>query len=109
MEHEKKTRSSARKPRKRSAWSVVKGFFFTIFTLCLIGALTAGMIAKFFMEYVETRITPVVQVNADDYTMALSSFIYYEDKDTGEWKEFQTIYGEENRVWVDFEQIPDAM
>lgn len=109
MEHEKKTRSSARKPRKRSAWSVVKGFFFIIFTLCLIGALTAGMIAKFFMEYVETRITPVVQVNADDYTMALSSFIYYEDKDTGEWKEFQTIYGEENRVWVDFEQIPDAM
>lgn len=109
MEHEKKTRSSARKPRKRSGWSIVKGIFFTLFTLCLIGVLTAGMIAKFFMEYVETTLTPVLQVNADDYTMALSSFIYYEDKETGEWKEFQTIYGEENRVWVDFDQIPEAM
>ena len=58
LEHEKKTHSSARrpqkqrKPRKRYFWKAVKGFFFTIFTLCLIGALTAGMIAKFFMEYV---------------------------------------------------------
>ena len=109
MEHEKKTRSAARKPKRRIGWRILKGMLFAIFTLCLIGALTAGMIAKFFMEYVETKLTPVLQVNADDYTMALSSFIYYEDKETGEWKEFQTIYGEENRVWVDFEQMPEEL
>ena len=109
MEHEKKTRSSARKARKRAGDGVLKNVLFTLFTLCLIGVLAAGMIAGFFMKYVETTLAPVLQVNADDYTMALSSFIYYEDKETGEWKEFQTIYGEENRVWVDFEQMPEAL
>ena len=48
-------------------------------------------------------------MNADDYTMNLSSIIYYQDKESGEWVEYQTVYGDENRIWVDFDQMPAAL
>ena len=61
------------------------------------------------MMYVRTTLAPTLEVNADDYTMNLSSIIYYQDRDTGDWVEYQTVYGTENRIWVDYEQIPDAL
>ena len=66
------------------------------------------MLAGLFMMYVRTTLAPTLEVNADDYTMNLSSIIYYQDRDTGDWVEYQTVYGTENRIWVDYEQIPDA-
>lgn len=41
--------------------------------------------------------------------MNYSSFIYYQDKASGEWVEYQTIHGTENRIWVDIEDMPDAL
>ena len=70
------------------------------------------MIGFIFMKYVDTVVAPTVQVNADDYTMAESSIIYYHDDEVAEndgWVEYQTIHGTENRIWVDFEQMPDAL
>jgi penicillin-binding protein 1A len=78
-------------------------------TLVLIGVCTSAMMAWIFMKYAETTLTPVLQVNADDYTMNYSSFIYYQDKESGEWVEYQTIHGTENRIWVDIEDMPDAL
>jgi penicillin-binding protein 1A len=67
------------------------------------------MIFGIFMIYVKTTLTPTLKVSADEYTMNLSSVVYYQDKDTGEWKELQTLKSNENRVWVDYDQIPDAL
>ena len=53
------------------------------------------------MKYVNTSLLPTLDVNADDYTMAQSSVVYYQDKDSGQWVEYQTVHGQENRVWVD--------
>lgn len=60
------------------------------------------------MKYVNTTLAPTLYVNADDYNMSYSSFVYYQDKETQEWKEYQTLYGEVNRIWVDIEDVPDA-
>lgn len=78
-------------------------------TLLLIIAVTSAMIFGIFMTYVRTTLTPTLKVDADDYTMALSSIIYYQDKETGEYKELQTLHGTENRIWVDYDQMPDAL
>ena len=112
---ERENRQPQKRPSKREnrrRGSVVGKIFFALFTLLLIGVLTGGMVAAIFMKYVETNITPVVQVNADDYTMALSSIIYYKDDDVTEndgWVEYQTVHGEQNRIYVSFDQMPDAL
>lgn len=90
----------------------IGGFFFGLFTLMLIGICTTAMIGFIFMKYVDTELAPTLQVDADDYTMAESSIIYYHDDEVTEndgWVEYQTIHGTENRVWVDFEEMPDAL
>jgi len=91
--------------RKNSHGNVL----FVIGTVLLIGLLTCVMIGGIFAIYVKTTLGPTLKVNADDYTMNLSSVIYYQDKSSGEWKELQTIHGQENRIWVDYKDIPDAL
>ena len=114
MEHGK--REPAREPaahkdsgRRRSGGHVVGKIFGVLATLVLIGVCTAAMFAVIFMKYVDTNVKPNVAVRAEDYTMQMSSIIYYQDKETGDWKEWQTIHGEQNRILVDFDQMPDAL
>ena len=103
-------RPQARRRRPRhTALGVVLGFFKWIFiilwTVLLVGVCTALIGLHFFKEYVDTAVVPNVEVRAEDYTMNLSSFIYYQDKETGAWKEFQSIHGEQNRILVDFDEM----
>ena len=104
-------REAHRKPRQRQSTrkSSHGNVLFVIGTVLLIGLLTCVMIGGIFMIYVKTTLGPTLKVNADDYTMNLSSVIYYQDKTSGDWKELQTIHGRENRIWVDYKDIPDAM
>lgn len=95
---EKKTR----RRRRTSPW-------FVLGTLLLIGVLTASMLFGIFMIYVKTALAPELDINADDYTMELSSILWYEDSQSGQWKELSTLHGEENRILVDFDEIPDAL
>ena len=98
-----------RRPRKptpvRVALGVVKWTFITLWTVLLIGVCTALVGLHFFKEYIDTVVTPNVAVRAEDYTMKLSSFIYYQDKETGSWKELQSVHGAENRILVGFDQM----
>ena len=78
---------------------VVKWIFITLWTVLLVGVCTALIGLHFFKEYIDTVVTPSVAVRAEDYTMNLSSFIYYQDKETGTWKEFQNVHGEQTAFW----------
>ena len=113
MEHERK-QPATRKPKKERRRGsilgrILGGIFLFLFTMVLIGICTAVMGLGIFKTYVETTLAPTLQVDASDYTMNLSSIIYYEDKENGTWKEFQTVHGLENRIWVDFQDMPDAL
>ena len=55
------------------------------------------------------QILPQTYVDARAFTMNLSSTIYYTDPDTGEEKELRTLHGEENRVLVDYDEIPEHL
>ena len=103
-----------RERAKRENRKRAKGYgpLFWLGTLALIGVCTAVMVGFIFMRYVNTTLAPTLYVDADDYTMEESSIIYYHDDEVAAndgWVEYQTIHGTENRIWVDFDQIPDAM
>lgn len=99
--HENRRRQSTRRNPLSTIWFVIR-------TVLIVGILTGCMIGGLFMYYVKTTLTPTLDVNADDYTMNLSSVIYYTDEN-GVNQELQTIYGDENRIWVDYGQIPEAL
>ena len=78
-----------RKPRRR-ADGAARGVFMTLLTLILIGCCATAMLFGIFMKYVNTSLLPTLDVKAEDYTMAQSSVVYYQDKDSGQWRE---LYG----------------
>ena len=109
-ESEKTTQHRTQNQRRRGGTG--RKVLSVLGTLILIGLCTTLMIAGIFMVYVKTTLTPVLQVDAADYTMNLSSIIYYHDDtvvENGGWVECQVVHGEENRIWVDYDQIPTAM
>lgn len=43
-----------------------------------------------------------------NYEMNMTSVIYVKN-DNGEWEEYHRLHGEENRIWVDIEKIPQHL
>ena len=84
------------KSTKRTGHKVV----FILGTVLLVGICTVAMLAGLFMMYVRTTLAPTLEVNADDYTMNLSSIIYYQDRDTGDWVEYQTTDSLSTTAWT---------
>ncbi len=46
--------------------------------------------------------------NIKNYKLNMTSIIYVKNNN-GDWEEYQRIHGDENRIWVDIEQIPKQL
>lgn len=98
-----------RRHRKGRAGSVVKTALKVLGTLALVGITTCAILACFAAAYIQTVILPQDTVDATAYSMNLSSTIYYTDPTTGADVELRTLHGEENRVLVDYTEIPQDL
>lgn len=89
--------------------SSVLGAVFRTLGLVFAVLVLAGMIfACIFAFYVKTCLTPELDVSLDDYKLNQSSTIWYTDS-AGEDHVLITLTGRENRVWVDYDDIPEYM
>ncbi len=78
-------------------------------TFVLIGVTTLLIFACIFAIYAKSNLIKDLDVSLNDFKMSLSSIIYYEDPDTGSYKELVTLEGSEYRLWVDYADIPEYM
>lgn len=103
-------RVKVRRRRKRPIWlTIIVRFFQIIGTLLLVGVITGCFMACFAVVYVKTSIMPRTALDLDAYAMDENSVIYYQDKNTGQLVELQTLSGKENRELVTYEQIPEDL
>lgn len=87
----------------------VKGLLKILATVLLI-ILCAGIIVAVSLGiYVFKIATEPTGIDLDARSLNLSSFIYTENEKTGEFEEYQTLYGKENRIWVDLKDMPKYM
>lgn len=93
---------------EREKFHGLKLFLKVFGTLALIGILTGSMLLGIFLHYVKTDImdTGKASLNLDDIPVNLTSTVYYMDKETGEYVAWFDLKSTENRVWVDYEDIP---
>ena len=78
-------------------------------TLILIGVITGMFMICYAAVYVKTVVMPQTYLNLEEYTLNENSIIYYEDKESGQWKELQTLVGKENRELVQYTDIPQDL
>lgn len=98
------------KPKKQSG---AKGFFsalgralLTILMVLIVTGIIVGISVGVYVLKIANEPTGI-DLNAR--SLNLSSFIYVENPDNGQFEEYQTLYGTENRIWVDLSDMPKAM
>lgn len=79
-----------------------------LLTFILIILTTTLLLGCIFAFYVKTCLNTELEVSLSDFNLSLSSTILYQEDD-GSWQELVTLSSTENRVWVDYEDIPQAM
>ena len=102
--------SSARKRRRRRSGGVAGRIGVILGTLLLIFVTTCAVLACYAAVYIKDVIMP--QASLGDLTamgLDLTSIIYYTDPDTGEEVELQSLHGDENRIWVSYDEIPEDL
>ncbi len=79
---------------------------FTILMVVLCACVAVGVSLGIYIFGIATEPTGIDLYAA---SLNLTSHIYVQDEKTGDFKEYQALYDKENRVWVDFKDIPQHM
>ncbi len=106
---EQKSTKKRRRPKKEHSkkFKIAMTVICAFFAVCLICATVAvGYVFKFGKEYVEGS----KKINLDEYkaNQAQTSIIYGYDEDKN-LVELLRLHGAENRMWIDYEDIPQDM
>ncbi len=81
----------------------VKLFIRIFLGVTLVGVVvTFGILAGALLGFIDTT----AELNIDELQLNATSFVYYTDPATGGNAEYERLYGEENRVWVDIMDTP---
>jgi len=95
-----------RKVRRLSPIRLIGRFIAILF---MIGVITACIVACVLTVYVLNTLDSSDKIVLDTAAMSYTTIIYAEDAETGEMIELQRVQNSENRIWVDYDQIPQAM
>lgn len=83
-------------------------FFRFILSIFVIGIISSLTILISIRMYVLSLDDDNIVLDLNSTRMALTSFIYVEDEN-GISQEYQRAYNLENRIWIDFKDIPQQM
>ncbi|MCL2106815.1 MAG: transglycosylase domain-containing protein [Oscillospiraceae bacterium] len=92
---------------------VLRGIAMTLLSMFLVGFLTTGIVGGYFFIHVNAVVggEPVINLEEEKANQSLTTIIYaYDSKgDEAEEVEYARLHGEENRIWIDLEDIPQNM
>ena len=90
------------KKRKKPLKKTTKIFLWSLLIFFVVGILSSGLIIYF------TAINSVDYIDYSSLGLDFSSVIYYTD-DEGNLKEYEQLYGEQNRIWATYDEIPQNL
>ena len=106
----KKTEQSARTGKKTGKGRRIgRTVGIVLGTILLVIVLTSSIFVGIFMTYVNTSLKGHVEVDMSEYDQKVSTELYYQDPETKQTVMYQTLFGDENRIWVDFDSIPKVL
>ncbi len=94
-----KTRTTKKSKQKKMLLKILAGVGIT---LGVIIVAVIGLVAGSLAGYVEDA----ELVDVENMRLNLTSFLYVQDPETGEFIEYEQLYDTENRVWVSGSDIP---
>ncbi len=96
--------------KKNASFGTVAGGFWKVIKTILAVLVCAGIVISISLGiYIFKIATEPTGIDLNARSLNLSSFIYIEDPDSGDFVEYQKLYGTENRIWVDIQDMPEYM
>lgn len=80
-----------------------------LLSLMLIGVITGCLVVGAFAIYVFNYVDDTVHEDLDEMSLGFTTTIYAPDTKTGEFVEYKRLHGEENRIWVEFDKMPEDL
>ena len=80
-----------------------------LLSLMLIGIITGCLVVGAFAIYVFNYVDDTVHEDLDEMSLGFTTTIYAPDTKTGEFVEYKRLHGEENRIWVEFDKMPEDL
>ena len=100
--------SGSRPRRRRRRRSPMNIALKAVGTVLLIFLTTSVLLACFAAIYVKSIIMPMTDLDLDSFRVGINSTLYYKDS-RGQYRELRTLHGDENRVWVEYNDIPENL
>ena len=90
----------------KTFFTMLRKILVTVIMVCVFAGIILTVSA---VSYIISIANEPWEIDLEAKSLTLTSFIYCENPETGEFEEYQALYDTENRVWVDFDEIPKAM
>lgn len=98
-------RNNKKRKNKRCVLSIFKIVSRLLLSILCISVMTGFFVVFSLIMYRSTILENDMALNINASKMALTSFVYVNDEN-GVPQEYQRVYNLENRVWVNFQDIP---
>lgn len=104
----------ATKTAGRYIAKIFQYFFNIVLTLLLVCIITGAIMGTAFIIYIKNYIDPEYDIENLQFNLNMTTSMYYQDVDESGndiWVEMEgdRIHGSENRLWVDYDQIPSNL
>ena len=105
-----KKRKRKERRRQSKVFKFFRGLFIVLLALVLVGVLSVGGVAGYTLIYMNNKINGDIITDLNDYRQEQSqtTILYYKDEN-GDYAELRRLHGEINRVWVEYDDIPENL
>lgn len=111
MPDEKAPREAQRpkKRRRKKRFNPLVPIFKLIAVIMMIGIITGCIVASVLTVYVLNTLDASDKVELDAVQMSFTTIIYAKNEDSDDYFELQRVQNNENRIWVDYSDIPQSV
>ncbi|MGN1418846.1 MAG: transglycosylase domain-containing protein, partial [Acutalibacteraceae bacterium] len=104
------SKTQTKKKHKKRKHPVLFAIFVALFCLFASGVLTVVVVSSSVLSYVDTAVDGKKIVDLDIYKNSQSqTSILYAYNDDNKPVERYRLHGEENRIWVDYDEMPENL
>ncbi len=100
-------RGRSKKPKKKRGPAARIGQI--VLSIFLIFVITGCLIVGTFAVYVFGFVDDTLDDDLNELKMDFTTTLYVKDGDTGNYVEYQRLHGEQNRIWIGIDQMPEDL
>ncbi len=96
-------------PKKGSVGTFFKSLLKMLLTILMVFVTAFVIIGVSLIVYIAGISAEPTGINLKAKELNQTSFIYVKNEKSGEFEEYQTLFRNENRIWISFDNMPKAM